>query len=97
MQGKHFKLFLDNTTAVAVINKMDKSKNHALILEYFSTRPDPEANFIDGFTVNLCAYLRYLFPPFILLPHALKKIQVKHVKTLTVDLIGQTNLGSVKF
>ena len=30
-QGKHIKTFSDNTTAVAVIRKMDSCKNHALI------------------------------------------------------------------
>ena len=30
MQGKHIKTFSDNTTAVAVINKMSTCKNHAL-------------------------------------------------------------------
>ena len=35
--------------------------------EYFSRRSDPEAKFIDAFTVNWCPYFCYLFPPFILL------------------------------
>ena len=52
--------------------------------EYFSRKPDPEAKFIDAFTVNWHPYLCYVFPPFSLLPYVLKKIQVEQVEALIV-------------
>ena len=158
LQGKHIKTFSDNTTAVAVINKLGTCKNHALnkraqqiwgfcpefhiwitashipgkedfevdfesrreykdaewmlnpkifnkaqnilsfqpqidcfatrintqISEYVSRRPDPEAKFIDAFTVNWRPCWYYLFPPFSLLPRVLQKIQVEQEEALVV-------------
>ena len=50
------------------------------MFEYFSRRPDPEAQFIDAFTVNWRPHLWYLFPPFSLLPRVLQNIQVEQVE-----------------
>ena len=52
--------------------------------EYFSRRSDPEAEFIDAFTVNWRPYLCYLFHPFSMLPRVLQKSQVEQVESLIV-------------
>ena len=52
--------------------------------EYFSKRPDPEAKFIDAFTVHWRPYLCYLFPLFSQVPSVLQKIQVEQVESLIV-------------
>ena len=52
--------------------------------EYVSRRPDPEAKFLDAFTVNWRPCLYYLFPPFSMLPRVLQKIQVEQEETLVV-------------
>ena len=60
------------------------------LFEYFSRRPDPEAKFIDAFTVNWHPYLCYLFPPFSLLPRVLQKIQREQVEALEVAIYWPT-------
>ena len=50
------------------------------LFEYFSRRPDPEAKFIDAFTVNWRPHLWYLFPLFSLLSRVLQNIQVEQVE-----------------
>ena len=55
--------------------------------EYFWRRPDPEAKFIDAFTVNWCLYLCFLFPSLSLLLRLWHKIQVEQVESSNCSIL----------
>ena len=42
---------------------------------FVSWMPDPEAGFIDAFTIDWPEYMFYAFPPFSILLHVIKKIE----------------------
>ena len=42
---------------------------------FISWVPDPEASFIDAFTIDWSEYMFYAFPPFSILLHVIKKIE----------------------
>lgn len=74
------------------IDLFASSRNHKLS-RYCSWGPDPQAAFIDPFTLDWSQFKSiYLFPPFRLLGRCLQKLQVEKVLAIVVVLQwwGQT-------
>jgi hypothetical protein len=56
---------------------------------FISWRPDPEAQYADAFTVNWSGLAGYAFPPFNLVPFALKKVQSDRTEIVLVAPVWQ--------
>ena len=51
------------------------SRLNCQLKSFISWVPDPEASFIDAFTIDWSEYVFYAFPPFSILLHVIKKIE----------------------
>lgn len=61
------------------------SNRNNKVLNYVSWEPDPQAQFIDAFTVDWRMFKSiYLFPPFRLLGRGLQKLQLEQVPVIIV-------------
>ena len=60
------------------------SRNNAKVEVFCAWKPDPEAQFIDAFTVSWSEYHVYAFPPFCLMGKLLQKITFERVQGIIV-------------
>ena len=69
------------------------SRLNAKLKIFCSWRPDPEASYIDAFTLNWNEFdYNYVFPPFSLLPRILQKIEAERAEALVVAPLWPTQL-----
>ena len=80
------KIFNETQKVLSFHSQLDcfATRINTQLSKYFSRIPEPEAKFIDAFTINSNPYLCYLLPPFVMLPRPLQKIQVEQVEPLIV-------------
>ena len=60
------------------------SRLNRKVEQFCSWHPDPEAKFVDAFTINWSQYLGYAFPPFAVLPAMMQKIKMEGAQVIVV-------------
>ena len=57
---------------------------------YASWKPDPEANYVDAFSISWNNHLFYAFPPFSLIARCLQKIEMENSKGIITVPMWET-------
>ncbi len=60
------------------------SRLNRKVEQFCSWHPDPEAKFIDAFTIDWSKFFGYAFPPFAVLPAMMQKIRMEGAQVIVV-------------
>jgi hypothetical protein len=86
-------VFNDITTLFGVPNiDLFASRLNAQVNTYCSWKPDPNASFVDAFTVDWSKYLSFIFPPFSLIGRCLQKVMEDRAECIMVVPVWTTQV-----
>ena len=69
---------------------MFASRLYSQLPKYVSWKPDPDAEFVDAFSINWSDIYFYAFPTFSLIPHVVTKLREDQVECILVAPIWLT-------
>lgn len=70
------------------------SRLNAQVPCYVSWKPNPEATYVDAFSISWENHFFYAFPPFSLIPRCLQKREMEKAEGIMIAPCGQLSRGT---